>query len=48
VRFVDITTASRDGGGSAAMLAADGLHPSAAMYARWTEQVLPAARDALA
>ncbi|MDL5366858.1 SGNH/GDSL hydrolase family protein [Xanthomonas sp. NCPPB 2654] len=48
VRFVDITAASRDGGGSAAMLAADGLHPSAAMYARWTALVVPAARDALA
>ncbi|UKE47761.1 MULTISPECIES: SGNH/GDSL hydrolase family protein [Xanthomonas translucens group] len=48
VRFVDITAASREGGGSAAMLAADGLHPSAAMYARWTGLLLPAARDALA
>ncbi|MBN6151674.1 SGNH/GDSL hydrolase family protein [Xanthomonas sp. AmX2] len=48
VRFVDITAASRDRGGEAAMLAADGLHPSAAMYARWTALLLPAARDALA
>ncbi len=48
VRLVDITAASREGGGSAAMLAADGLHPSAAMYARWTGLLLPAARDALA
>lgn len=48
VRFVDITGCSRDGGGDPAMLAADGLHPSAAMYARWTALLLPAARDALA
>ncbi|MET0548807.1 MAG: SGNH/GDSL hydrolase family protein [Xanthomonas sp.] len=48
VRFVDITGCSRDGGGDPAMLAADGLHPSAGMYARWTATLLPAARDALA
>ncbi len=28
-------------------LAADGLHPSAAQYARWVEAILPAARAAL-
>ncbi|WP_343123011.1 GDSL-type esterase/lipase family protein [Xanthomonas sp. GPE 39] len=48
IGFVDITPISRDGGGEAAMLAADRLHPSAAMYARWTERVLPAAYAALA
>lgn len=40
VAFIDITPASRDQGGDAKMLAADGLHPSAAMYARWVEVVL--------
>lgn len=37
VAFVDITGISRDGGGEPAMLADDGLHPSAAQYARWAE-----------
>ncbi|PPU90216.1 lysophospholipase [Xanthomonas populi] len=47
VRFVDITATSRDGGDAADMLVHDGLHPSAAMYARWTALALPVARDAL-
>ncbi|WP_411833270.1 SGNH/GDSL hydrolase family protein [Pseudoxanthomonas mexicana] len=47
VAFVDITPASRAHGGQAAMLADDGLHPSAAMYALWTAQALPVARALL-
>ena len=47
VAFVDITSTSRDGGDSAPMLAGDGLHPSAAMYRRWTERIAPAALKAL-
>ncbi|MBV6803322.1 SGNH/GDSL hydrolase family protein [Xanthomonas campestris pv. lawsoniae] len=47
VRFVDITATSRDGGDAVDMLVDDGLHPSGAMYARWTALALPAARDAL-
>ena len=47
VRYVDVTAISRAGGDHADMLTADGLHPSAAMYRRWTEQVLPQARAAL-
>ena len=47
VAFVDIAGISRDGGGEPGMLADDGLHPSAAMYARWTEAALPVARDML-
>ncbi|APO95110.1 SGNH/GDSL hydrolase family protein [Xanthomonas vesicatoria] len=47
VRFVDITAISRDGGDAVDMLVDDGLHPSGAMYARWTTVALPAARDAL-
>lgn len=47
VRLVDIIATSRDGGDMADMLAEDGLHPSGAMYARWTALALPAARDAL-
>lgn len=46
VAFVDITPTSRARGGEAAMLADDGLHPSGAMYALWTQQALPVA-DAL-
>jgi len=48
VAFVDITGISRDGGDALDMLADDGLHPSAAMYARWTEAALPAAVALLA
>lgn len=43
VVFVDITGISRDGGDAADMLADDGLHPSTAMYARWTAEALPVA-----
>ena len=48
VAFVDITPASRDDGDAAEMLADDGLHPSAEMYARWTRLALPVAERALA
>jgi lysophospholipase L1-like esterase len=47
VAFVDITGISRDGGDAAEMLVADGLHPSAAMYARWAQAALPVARELL-
>lgn len=47
VAFVDITPVSRARGGEAAMLAADGLHPSAAMYAQWSALALPVARTLL-
>jgi lysophospholipase L1-like esterase len=42
--FVDITGISRR---HPALLAADGLHPSAAQYALWAEAIEPAARGAL-
>ena len=48
VAFVDITPVSRTLGAQHAMLADDGLHPSAAMYAEWTRLALPVARDLLA
>lgn len=48
VTFVDIAPVSRARGAEAAMLADDGLHPSAALYAEWAKLALPAARDALA
>ncbi|MCL1635739.1 SGNH/GDSL hydrolase family protein [Luteimonas sp. SX5] len=47
VAFVDITPVSRERGVEATMLADDGLHPSAAMYAEWTRLALPAARRML-
>ena len=47
VRYVDVTGVSRDGGDSPAMLVADGLHPSAGMYRRWVQLILPAAEKAL-
>ena len=46
--YVDITPISRERGGDADQIAEDGLHPSAAMYARWTQQALPFARTLLA
>ena len=47
VAFVDITAISRTGE-AAGMLAEDGLHPSAAQYARWAEAALPVALGLLA
>lgn len=47
VAFVDITPVSRERGGEPAMLAGDGLHPSAAMHALWAEAALPVARRLL-
>lgn len=46
-RFVDITPTSRLAATDRTLLAGDGLHPSAAMYDRWVEQVLPVAIEAL-
>ena len=44
IAFVDITGVSRMLGEQATMLAEDGLHPSALMYAEWTRLALPCAR----
>jgi len=48
VAFVDIAPISRARGGELAMLADDGLHPSAALYTAWADQALPIARRLLA
>jgi lysophospholipase L1-like esterase len=48
VAFVDITAASRTHGAEAAMLADDGLHPSAPAYADWAGLALPVAQGLLA
>ncbi|HET8900111.1 MAG TPA: SGNH/GDSL hydrolase family protein [Rhodanobacteraceae bacterium] len=45
--FVDITGLSRAAGDAADMLAADGLHPSAAQYRRWLPPIRDAARACL-
>lgn len=46
VAFVDVTAISRDAGDAADALVDDRLHPSVAQYARWTDAILPAARQA--
>jgi lysophospholipase L1-like esterase len=45
VAWLDITDLTR---AQPAAVVADGLHPSAAMYAQWTARLLPLARAALA
>jgi lysophospholipase L1-like esterase len=47
VAYVDTAVVSRARGAEPAMLVADGLHPSAAMYALWAAEALPVARHAL-
>jgi lysophospholipase L1-like esterase len=47
VAFVDITPVSRERGAEPGMVADDGLHPSAALYAEWTRLALPVARTLL-
>lgn len=47
VAFIDIAPLSRARGAEPAMLADDGLHPSAAMYAEWARLALPVVRDLL-
>ena len=47
VAFIDIAPVSRARGDEPSMLADDGLHPSAALYAEWTRLALPSARRAL-
>ena len=48
VAFVDITGLSRARGAQDAMLADDGLHPSAAMYTLWADAARPVAQRLLA
>jgi lysophospholipase L1-like esterase len=46
-RWVDVTPGSTRALGDRSLLAADGLHPSAAMYAEWARLALPEAVAAL-
>jgi lysophospholipase L1-like esterase len=43
VAFVDIAAVSRTRGGEPSMVAEDGLHPSAALYAEWAALAFPIA-----
>ncbi len=45
--WLDVTPASREAASDPALLAPDGLHPSAAMYARWVDLLLPRVRPLL-
>jgi len=45
--YADVTGISRDRGEREDMLVSDGLHPSAAMYTRWLDAILPATQAAL-
>ena len=45
--FADVTPASRHAATDATLVAPDGLHPSAAMYAQWVKAILPQAEPAL-
>jgi lysophospholipase L1-like esterase len=47
VSSVDIAAVSRSRGAEPGMVAADGLHPSAALYAEWTALALPVAHQLL-
>lgn len=46
--WADITPISRGCADDPAMLAADGLHPSGAQYAHWSEVIVPVTRQILA
>ena len=46
-RFLDIAPLSRKASNNSALLAADGLHPSAALYSTWVDQLVPLLLDVL-
>lgn len=46
--YADIGAVSREAASQTGLTAADGLHPSAELYRRWVEIILPKARLALA
>jgi lysophospholipase L1-like esterase len=47
VRYVNVTEISRRAAEDPTLLASDGLHPSAKMYAEWVELTVPVARSML-
>lgn len=46
-RYIDVTPISRQVATDPALIAADGLHPSGAMYAEWARLALPVAGEIL-
>jgi len=46
-RYVNVTDISREVADDILLVANDGLHPSAQQYRRWTDRVLPVAREIL-
>lgn len=46
-RYADVAPSSRRAAGDPSLLAADGLHPSARLYAEWARLVMPEATAAL-
>ena len=47
VNYVDVTEVSRRAAQDSSLIASDGLHPSARMYAEWVELITPVALSAL-
>jgi lysophospholipase L1-like esterase len=46
-RYLDVTSESRQASNVTALLAADGLHPSAMMYSLWVNRLVPLTLDVL-
>jgi lysophospholipase L1-like esterase len=46
-KYADVTPGSRHAATDASLVAGDGLHPSAAMYAQWVKVIAPLAEAAL-
>ena len=47
VHYVDVTEISRTAAADSTLIAEDGLHPSAKMYALWTDKIVPQAKALL-
>lgn len=47
VHYIDVTKISRTATADSTLIAEDGLHPSAKMYAFWTEKIVPQAKALL-
>jgi lysophospholipase L1-like esterase len=47
ISYTDVTPISKKAATDASLTANDGLHPSAAMYSLWVEQLLPAVKSQL-
>src|SRR5207237_824140 len=45
--YLDVTPLSRKARDNSALIAADGLHPSAPMYSMWVDQLVPMSHGAL-